>query len=63
MTGKVKFWNDAKGWGFITADDGSEYFAHYTNTLDKVQKDDEVEFDVEVGERGPKAVSVKRKKI
>jgi len=62
MTGKIKFWNDAKGWGFITADDGSEYFVHFSNTLDKVEKDDVVEFDVETGPRGPKAVSVKRKK-
>ena len=63
MKGKVKFWNDAKGWGFITGEDGIEYFAHFSGTLDKVQTNDEVEFDVEHGDRGPKAVNVKRIKV
>lgn len=30
-TGSVKFFNDLKGWGFITGDDGKDYFVHYKN--------------------------------
>jgi CspA family cold shock protein len=62
MNGKVKFFNAMKGFGFITADDGKEYFVHMT-ALDegvKLFENDSVEFDVEEGERGPKAVNVKK---
>jgi len=62
MTGTVKFWNAPKGWGFITAEDKTDVFAHYSNTLDKVEEGDEVEFEVENGERGPKAINVRRRK-
>ena len=63
FSGKVKFFIQEKGYGFITeAVTKVDYFVHYTSTLDKIQAEDEVEFEVEEGSRGPKAVGVKRKK-
>lgn len=62
-TGKVKFFNDSKGYGFIKDDaDDKDYFFHFSGTLDKVKKDDLVAFDLEQGEKGLKAVNVKRVK-
>ncbi|MCF7861369.1 cold shock domain-containing protein [Candidatus Woesearchaeota archaeon] len=60
MNGTVKFFNDMKGFGFIVADDGKEYFVHQTGLQEGVtlQDNDSVTFDVEEGERGPKAVNV-----
>lgn len=61
MKGKVKFFNAVKGFGFIAGEDGSEYFVHLTG-LEKgvrLNENDTVEFDVEQGDRGPKAVNVK----
>jgi CspA family cold shock protein len=63
MEGRVKFYIVEKGYGFITERETHEdYFVHRTNTLDRIVKDDIVEFDVESGKRGPKAVNVHRKK-
>ena len=62
FSGIVKFWNAPKGWGFLTCADKTDVFAHYSNTLDKVEEGDEVEFEVENGERGPKAINVRRRK-
>lgn len=60
-TGKVKFYNGSKGYGFIKDNNSEdEFFFHMSGTLDKVVKDDEVSFDLEKGERGLKAVDVKR---
>jgi CspA family cold shock protein len=60
MKGKVKFFNDGKGFGFISAEDGKEYFVHITGIKDGavLTENDDVEFDVEQGDRGPKAVNV-----
>jgi CspA family cold shock protein len=65
--GKVKWFNDAKGFGFITNDDGSgDVFVHYSSivadkTRHKTLKDgDAVEFEVEQSDKGPKAVNVKK---
>ena len=60
MKGKVKFFNRMKGFGFIAADDGKEYFVHETGLKEGVSLDenDSVTFDVEEGDRGPKAVNV-----
>ena len=60
MKGKVKFFNDGKGFGFIVADDGKDYFVHQTGLNEGVivQENDSVTFDVEDGDRGPKAVNV-----
>jgi len=64
--GTVKFFNDAKGFGFITRDDGVDVFVHYTaiagSGFRSLQDGERVEFEVEEGKdnRGPRAVSVVR---
>lgn len=62
MEGTVKFFNESKGFGFITADDGNEYFVHISGIEEGTQlhDNDAVTFDVEQGDRGPKAVNVKK---
>ena len=62
MKGTVKFFNAQKGFGFIAGDDGNEYFVHQTALAEGVilNENDEVTFDVEEGDRGPKAVNVKK---
>ena len=62
MKGNVKFFNESKVFGFIAADDGKEFFVHQTAVMDDVtlRENDPVTFDVEDGDRGPKAVNVKR---
>lgn len=62
-TGVVKFFAEAKGFGFIVDDvDKKEYFFHFSNTLDKVEKDDKVAFELIEGKKGLNAVNVKRVK-
>ena len=50
MQGKVKFWQKSRGWGYIKADDGKEYFAHYSQILmdgfKTLDADDIVSFEV-----------------
>ena len=59
--GKVKFFNQTNGFGFITNDgDEKEIFFHVSGTLGKIVTDDKVSFNIEEGDRGPKAVNVKR---
>lgn len=60
MKGNVKFFDGTKGFGFIKGEDGTEYFVHQTGLQEGVtlNEDDEVEFEVEQGERGPKANNV-----
>ena len=62
-TGVVKFFNSSKGFGFIT-DHATEkdVFFHFSGTLDRVVDAEEVTFEIEVGDRGPKAVKVARVK-
>jgi cold shock protein len=62
MKGKVKFFNEEKGFGFISAEDDREYFVHQTGLAEgvRLQENDAVVFDVEEGERGPKAVNVSK---
>ena len=62
MKGKIVQWNDEKGFGFITSEDGHDLFAHFSaiqsdgfKSLDEGQK---VEFDVEEGQRGLQAVNI-----
>ena len=61
MKGTVKFFNEIKEFGFITGDDGKEYFVHKSGLADdtNLDKGDKVDFEVEKGDRGPKAVKVK----
>ncbi|MBT6995492.1 cold shock domain-containing protein [Candidatus Woesearchaeota archaeon] len=60
MKGTVKFFNEGKGFGFISGEDGNEYFVHISGLAENVrlQENDSVTFDVEEGDRGPKAVNV-----
>ena len=60
MKGTVKFFNVTKGFGFIKADDGKELFVHQSDiTPGHVLKENSpVEFEVVMGERGPKAQKV-----
>ena len=62
MKGTVKFFNRMKGFGFIAGEDGKEYFVHKTALGEGVSlnENDPVEFEVEEGDRGPKAVNVKK---
>jgi CspA family cold shock protein len=57
--GTVKFFNTAKGFGFITVKDSNEeVFVHSTNLLDDIRENDEVKFDVERGDKGLSAIKV-----
>ena len=59
-TGKVKFFNDAKGFGFIVEDEsGEERFVHVTGLIDEIKEGDSVEFELEEGRRGINATNVK----
>ncbi|MCC7574016.1 cold shock domain-containing protein [Candidatus Woesearchaeota archaeon] len=62
MEGKVKFFNDLKGFGFITGEDEKDYFVHTSGLADGVRlnNDDAVLFDVEQGDKGLKAVNVRK---
>jgi cold shock protein len=60
-TGKVKFFNEVKGFGFILADETQqEVFVHATGLIDKIQQNDNVSFDITEGKKGPNAVNVKK---
>ncbi len=59
-TGKVKFFNESKGFGFIQeAESGKEYFVHATGLVDKVNENDNVNFEIQEGKKGLMAVNVK----
>ncbi|MBS3113626.1 cold shock domain-containing protein [Candidatus Woesearchaeota archaeon] len=62
MNGTVKFFNSLKGFGFITAEDGKDYFVHQTGLKEGVtlRDNDSVTFDVAQGDKGPKAVNVEK---
>ncbi len=58
--GTVKFFNEAKGFGFIVEEDSSnEYFVHVTGLIDRIAEGDEVEFELKEGKKGLNAVNVK----
>ena len=68
-TGRVKFFNESKGFGFLIDDkdldeknEPKQYFFHFSGTLDRVTQDDLVSYEIEIGDRGPKAVRVARVK-
>jgi CspA family cold shock protein len=61
--GTVKFFNETKGFGFITPTDGSkDVFVHSSGLSDSVREGDKVSYDLESTPKGPSAVNVKRAK-
>ncbi len=60
--GTVKWFNDSKGFGFITSEDGTDVFVHHTsiqgNGFKSLAEGDKVSFDIEKGPKGPKAINV-----
>lgn len=60
MQGTVKFFNEAKGFGFITPADASEdIFVHSSGLIDNIRQNDKVEYEQERGKKGMNAVRVK----
>ncbi len=58
--GKIKFFNNTKGFGFIAPEDGGEdVFVHSTGLIDEVRENDNVTYDVENGKKGLNAVNVR----
>ena len=58
--GKVKFFNESKGFGFIVdAESGKEYFVHASGLIDRIRENDEVTFELIEGRKGLNAVNVK----
>ena len=58
--GTVKFFNDSKGYGFITPDDGGkDIFVHANGLIDDIREGDKVSYDTEEGRKGLNAVDVK----
>ena len=67
MTGRVKFFNEAKGFGFIENDEKGQpdCFLHHTEIMSEeryktLAENDEVSFEVEEGEKGPRAKRVQK---
>ncbi len=56
--GTVKFFNQAKGFGFITNEQGEDVFVHMSGLVDEIQEQDTVSFDMERGKKGMNAVNV-----
>ncbi len=63
MKGKVKWFDSAKGYGFIQSDEGKDVFVHYTGIerdgFKALQQGQEVSFQIADGKRGPQATKVK----
>jgi CspA family cold shock protein len=64
FTGRVKWFNEAKGYGFIQQEEGPDVFVHYSNLegtgFRTLQENEEVEFEVTEGPKGLQAVNVEK---
>lgn len=64
FTGKVKWFNESKGYGFIQREEGPDVFVHYSNIegsgFRTLKENDEVEFEVNEGPKGLQAVNVSK---
>ncbi|MFH1702046.1 MAG: cold shock domain-containing protein [Nitrospirota bacterium] len=62
MNGKIKWFNESKGFGFITREDGVDIFVHYTdiqgNGFKTLSEGQSVSFEIADGPKGPKAINV-----
>ncbi len=63
-SGTVKWFNDAKGYGFIEQEEGGDVFVHYTAIVGtgfrSLAEGDQVSFEVEQGQKGPAAANVNK---
>jgi CspA family cold shock protein len=58
--GTVKFFNDEKGFGFISqSENRSDIFVHASGLIDEIRENDQVQYDVEEGKKGLNAVNVR----
>ena len=57
--GVVKFFNEAKGFGFIKSETGEDIFVHATGLQEDIRENDNVVFDIQDGKKGLNAVNVK----
>jgi len=64
MNGTVKWFNDSKGYGFISREDGDDVFVHHSSIAGEgfksLTEGDEVTFEIEQGEKGPSAINVQK---
>jgi CspA family cold shock protein len=65
MKGKVKWFNESKGFGFATPEDGSkDVFVHFSamqgSGFKTLAENDAIEFDIEQSDKGPRAVNVRK---
>jgi CspA family cold shock protein len=64
VVGKIKWFNNSKGYGFIGRDDGPDVFVHYSAIVGEgyrsLQEGDSVEFEIATGQKGPQAANVSK---